>query len=545
MANRIWHHVFGSGIVRTADNFGRMGETPSHPELLDWLAKELLRRGWSLKGMLKLLLTSETFATSDDESQQAQTLDPQNRLLTHWSLRRLEAEAIRDNMLQLSGALELGSSGEPVGTSEPRRSVFTRIIRNSLDPLLTVFDAPVPSSTRGVRDVTNVPAQALALLNSSQVQRWARDWAKQQHGEIPDRVRHMIQQAYAREATEAEVTQSVAYLARMRKSVEAKVGDLAEIQARLDETRQKISSIIEPARKKLAEGNDARSREQAPSLVSSIPPPAAEWDFEKDTRDITGNGLDLKLHGGARIGAGALVLNGDGSMASTGPLPFHLKTKTLQVWLQLDDLAQSAGGAMTVQDTRGVVFDSIVWAEKEAGRWIVGSDNHSRTTSLQAPEEMEAAKRMIQLTYTWDSEGTVTAYRDGEPYGKPIHPSAFVTFKKGESQILLGCRHGSPSGNRLLKGRIHRARLYKAALTAKEVKSSLCLENTGPTESDVIATLAQDASRQLQLAKSRAEVLEQQLRATRDEVVDLSAEDLAWQSLAMAYLNAKEFIFLR
>jgi len=187
IANRLWHHIFGSGIVATPDNFGQMGEMPSHPELLDYLATRFVNEDWSIKQMLHFLTTSRTFQLSVAPSSKAKSIDPTNRFLSHANLRRLEAEAIRDGMLMVAGRIDLTPFGKPVGGQENRRSVYVRVIRNRLDPFLTVFNAPVPTSTMGRRNVTNVPAQALTMMNSPFVIDLAGSFAERVQNENPER----------------------------------------------------------------------------------------------------------------------------------------------------------------------------------------------------------------------------------------------------------------------------------------------------------------------------------------------------------------------
>ena len=167
IANRIWHHIFGRGIVATPDNFGRLGELPSHPELLDYLAMKFRDEGWSLKKMIKFLVTTKTFRLSSAPSSKASEKDPDNLLLTHANMRRLEAEPIRDAILAAAQKISLGgiAEGGSVGGNTTRRAVYKQIRRNSLDPFLSVFDAPVPATTKGKRNSTNVPAQSLTMMN--------------------------------------------------------------------------------------------------------------------------------------------------------------------------------------------------------------------------------------------------------------------------------------------------------------------------------------------------------------------------------------------
>ena len=180
LVNRLWKHHFGEGIVKTTDDFGAMGRKPSHPELLDWLAAELIGRGWSIKAMHRLMVTSSTYRMTSVPQGDAERLDPTNTYLHRMNVRRLEAEAIRDSLLAVSGRLEPSMYGPSVpvhltsfmegrgrpGRSGPldgdgRRSIYLNVRRNFLDPMFLAFDMPVPFSTMGRRNVSNVPAQAL------------------------------------------------------------------------------------------------------------------------------------------------------------------------------------------------------------------------------------------------------------------------------------------------------------------------------------------------------------------------------------------------
>ena len=193
LVNRLWHYLFGQGIVSTVDNFGATAELPSHPEMLDFLASRFVEGGWSIKSMLRLLVLSRTYRMSTAASDESRLHDPENRLLQHQNVRRLPAESIRDAILETSGDLDRTMYGPSVnvyyvgkteggGTKGPldgerRRSVYQAVRRNAQNPFLQVFDSPKPSTTRGRRDSTNIPAQALAMLNDpfviGQAERWA------------------------------------------------------------------------------------------------------------------------------------------------------------------------------------------------------------------------------------------------------------------------------------------------------------------------------------------------------------------------------------
>ncbi len=197
--NRVWHHLFGRGIVPTCDDFGKLGEAPSHPELLDHLASWFRTDGrWSQKALIKRLVMSATYRmASDSTDANAERIDPQNRLLHRASVRRLEGEALRDGMLAIAGSLDTTMYGPSVpialtdfmdgrgrpGASGPldgggRRSVYIEVRRNFLSPFMLAFDTPLPSTCVGRRSISNVPAQGLILMNDPFVIEMAKRFAQ-------------------------------------------------------------------------------------------------------------------------------------------------------------------------------------------------------------------------------------------------------------------------------------------------------------------------------------------------------------------------------
>ncbi|HEY6169914.1 MAG TPA: DUF1553 domain-containing protein, partial [Verrucomicrobiae bacterium] len=233
MVNRIWHQLFGCGLVPTVDNFGRLGEKPTHPELLDYLAAKFVEDGWSAKKMIRFLVTSRAWQMSSEPSARAREVDPGNELLSHFRVRRLEAEAIRDSLLAVSGELDVTMFGKSVAINDQkRRSIYVAIRRTSLSPFLEVFDAPKPFTTLGKRDVTNVPAQSLALLNDPFVIHCAARWAKSlldQTGEATTeaRVRRMFEAAFARSPSAKELENARGYLADLIRDHDASEGKSA------------------------------------------------------------------------------------------------------------------------------------------------------------------------------------------------------------------------------------------------------------------------------------------------------------------------------
>ncbi|MEE2990980.1 MAG: DUF1549 and DUF1553 domain-containing protein, partial [Planctomycetota bacterium] len=224
--NRTWHWLFGTGIVATPSDFGQLGQQPSHPELLDWLTHRFIQEGWSTKQLIRLILSSQTWQQSGQVSEEGFNVDPENRLLHHYPLRRLEAESIRDAILAVSGRLDpalYGPTTNPPRANEDgqkrlfsgpldgngRRSIYTRITIMEPPRFLALFNQPKPKIPTGRRDSTNTPSQSLALLNDpfviSQAQFWSGKLVARENDSILRRIETMFQRAYARAPDEEEL----------------------------------------------------------------------------------------------------------------------------------------------------------------------------------------------------------------------------------------------------------------------------------------------------------------------------------------------------
>jgi hypothetical protein len=217
--NRIWHHLFGRGLVPTVDNFGRMGDKPTHPELLDALALKFIADGWSTKKMIHFLVTSKTYQLDSTPTARSAQLDAGNELLSHFRVRRLEAEAIRDNLLAVAGIIDLaefGPSALPNGLAHTRRSIYLTIRRNSLPEFISFFDFAKPFTTVGKRDSTNMPSQSLTLLNDKYVidiaKRWSLSLVKEEAAAPEQRIEQMFVTALGRPPADAELTNSAAFI---------------------------------------------------------------------------------------------------------------------------------------------------------------------------------------------------------------------------------------------------------------------------------------------------------------------------------------------
>jgi hypothetical protein len=164
----MWRQHFGRGLVATTNDFGSQGEQPTHPELLEWLAAELIENGWRLKPIHRLIMLSSVYTQSGEVTPEQIRLDPANHLWAHRPARRLEAEAIRDALLQVGDRLDVTMYGPSEANAESgRRSVYLRVKRSELVPIMTMFDAPEPTQSIGDRGNTTVPTQALAMMNSN------------------------------------------------------------------------------------------------------------------------------------------------------------------------------------------------------------------------------------------------------------------------------------------------------------------------------------------------------------------------------------------
>jgi hypothetical protein len=239
MVNRLWKHHFSVGLVASPDDFGHMGEKPTHPELLDWLASEFIRRGWSLKAMHRLMVQSSAYRMSSIPAAPAvvKRKDAKNALLHAMPVRRLEAEAIRDSILSVSGRLDRTLYGPSIlvylsefsdGRGRPgsgpldgkgRRTLYLGIRRNFLSPWLLAFDFPTPFTTMGRRTVSNVPAQALALMNGPFVREQAQVWATRLQKQMPNatteaRIAYLYETAFGRLPTPPEAADAKAFLGK-------------------------------------------------------------------------------------------------------------------------------------------------------------------------------------------------------------------------------------------------------------------------------------------------------------------------------------------
>lgn len=264
--NRVWLQLFGFGLVRTPDDFGHLGEQPSHPELLDYLARRFMDEGWSLKKLVTLLVNSATWRQSNATSTMALERDPENRLWHHMPVRRLEAESLRDAMMFVSGRLDPALYGPPIDPyrtatdsakrlvcgpldGNGRRSVYLKMTLMEPPRFLAVFNQPIPRLTTGRRDVTNVPTQALTLLNDPFVVEMARYWSSKllddKTSSPSDRATEMFATALERPPTAVEAERLVQLVNRSAELHNAELGAVMSCQPAWQDAAHAIFNLKE------------------------------------------------------------------------------------------------------------------------------------------------------------------------------------------------------------------------------------------------------------------------------------------------------------
>ncbi len=263
IVNRVWQSHFGRGLAPNPSDFGRLGGPPSHPQLLDWLTTRFIENNWSLKWLHREILLSQTYQQSAVHplASEYQQIDPANKWYWRGDVRRLDAEQIRDAVMMASGKLDLREGGPGVLPDVPRRSIYTRVMRNARDPLLDVFDLPQFFSSESSRNTTTTPVQSLLLINSPEYLQLAAAFAKRvaQASESPaEQVQQAWQIATGRLPTDNELRGSLEFLQAQ--------------QRQLDEADREQTMELTAARIPYRDGQAVALMEQAsPKLPRSAP----------------------------------------------------------------------------------------------------------------------------------------------------------------------------------------------------------------------------------------------------------------------------------
>ncbi len=301
------------------------------------------------------------------------------------------------------------------------------------------------------------------------------------------------------------------------RSIDASRSQQQQLTQRISEIEKQIGDL------------DARGREKLLGAGKAALPvaPAARWSFESDARDAFGK-LDGELLGTAVVRKGRLVLDGSDAQMRTAPLARDLREKTLEAWAAPANLDQRGGGVLTVEDKRGSVFDSLVFAEKAARRWVIGSNNFRRSTLLDAPDETASPGELVHLVGVWRADRSIACFRNGKPYGESFTPKDedVAVFTAADARVLLGLRHSPPAKGKLFAGEIDEARLYDRALDPTQIAASFA---AGPdaglaTPAEITAALNADE-------RTQRKALDAQLAAVRRELAALDhVVPTAWRT---------------
>lgn len=250
---------------------------------------------------------------------------------------------------------------------------------------------------------------------------------------------------------------------------------LADINTKLQKIQQQLATLEAPARQAILGNKEAEP----------TPFPVAAWDFRDSLKDQVGT-LKLTVHGNPKLTDAGVVFDGKNYLVSDR-LPKAMAAKTLEAWVRVDPLSQRGGGVMTLSTADGNVFDSIVFGELQPQRWMAGSENFRRSASFNGAEEQST--ELVHIAYTYAADGTITAYRNGQLYGKPTKPKDPVTFAEGQAVLTFGIRHLPAGGNRMFSGTLAMAKLYDHALSAEDVGRSYRANGKHVREADLLAKL--------------------------------------------------------
>lgn len=272
-----------------------------------------------------------------------------------------------------------------------------------------------------------------------------------------------------------------------------------------------IAAIKDPVRKRLLDNAiNAKPNDPPP------PEPTAAWLFTKGLTDSQGE-LIVSLNGSAKQTHEGLILDGNG-WATTGSLPFAVTEKTLEVWARVNDLNHRGGGAMTIQNNQGTLFDSIVFGEREPKRWMAGSNGFTRTKPFAGPEEKDAARQIVHLAIIYRADGSVTGYRNGKPYGQP-YQTGFQKFAANNTHLAFGIRHGTNAGgNRMFQGTIKAARFYNRALSQQEIAASAGVGTISITDAEVLNSLSTEQKQSIETLNQKLKSVQHRIKKLTDQV---------------------------
>jgi hypothetical protein len=293
---------------------------------------------------------------------------------------------------------------------------------------------------------------------------------------------------------------------------------IATIDKLLASLTKVVSAVEDPIRARII-----KDRENGTVKGPEPPLAYATWEFDGDVKDSKGV-LDAELIGGAKVENGSLIVDGKNAYVRSKPIPIAVVEKTIEAWVQLDNLNQRGGGAISIQTNNGTTFDAIVFGEQEPKKWMAGSNGFVRTRSFGGGEETEATSRSVHFAIVYTKDGTITGYRDGKPYGKPYKPGGLQRYAANSAQIVFGLRHGTSAGTgRMLAAQIHRAQFYNRALKPEEVALSAGAKDLKYV-SEQLLQKSLSRSQRLQRATAKGEI--RKLSHEKQSLSDTSARKM-------------------
>jgi hypothetical protein len=306
---------------------------------------------------------------------------------------------------------------------------------------------------------------------------------------------------------------------------------ITQLTKELEELAKALADLEGPARKAVLADKEL-------GKITAAPSPVAAWDFRKGGDDLVGK-LHAKPVGGAKLTPDGATLDGKTGLLRTPPITFDLKAKTLEVWVRLDSLTQRGGGAITVQTPDGSEFDSIVFGEQEPARWMSGSDFFRRTRSFGGAEEKDAANEFVHFAITYANDGTITAYRNGKPYGKSYVSKGPVAFTAGKAVIVFGCRHEPAGGNKMLAGTVSMARVYHSALSPDQIEASFASGGGFVTDAEIDAKLTPEQRAKRTQLRAKHNSLADELAKARTQVASAKVYAIVPQVPAITRILAR------
>ena len=502
LVNRVWQQHFGRGLAANASDFGRLGDTPTHPELLDFLSAQFVADGWSVKKLHRAIVLSATYRQSATHPDPApgRLADPENKLLWRGGVRRLDAEQIRDALYAVVGDLDWKAGGPGVAGTDPRRAVYTKVMRNNRDPLLDVFDAPLAFQSASSRDTTTTPVQSLLLINSPTLLRRSQAFADRLKRDEPAddarRVGRAYRLAFGRAPTADEATAAVAFVTEQTKRVDPTKAGSA--------TAAFVGGKI-PHR----DGQAADLKPGVPGYEVPLPDAALKSDFTIEAylsaRSVAETGavrtVAAKWDGDAKHPGWGLGLTGKGS---------RRKPQTLALQLV------------------GTKPDGTV------GEEAVFADHH---VALNKPYYLAVAVTLAR----GQTPGQVTfslkdLSNDDEPLLVATVPHAITGGLGNALPFTIGVR-SAPKADAGFDGLLDDVRLSDAALPADQLLYTR--EGTGPTTAGYWRFEAKPG-----VFKDTSPLGRDIRPATVKTVVAQDTRQAAWADLCHVLLNASEFLYV-